>query len=165
MLKAIFYRGPSRTALHTTYAKAGRIDEQAPITSASAIVVAASVDQVWALVSNLPAWPTITPAFRHVRLETELVVDAYLRFTLNHFPIRARFAVVAPNRELTWTGSSLWFKAIDRIVLEALSARQTRLSIAESFAGLFAVPLMSRAQLQAQHEQWLQAFQRAAEQA
>ncbi|NJM09007.1 hypothetical protein HC891_26610 [Candidatus Gracilibacteria bacterium] len=79
--------------------------------------------------------------------------------------LRARFAVVQVNRELTWTGVSLWFTAIDRIVLGARSENQTCLSIAESFAGLLAVPLISRRRLQAQHEQWLQAFKRAAERA
>ena len=163
MFSQMFYRGPSREVLHTEYAKSGRIHERAPITSSSQVLIAAPVDRVWELVSNLPAWPTITPSIRDVHLESSLEVDAFVRFRLNNFPIRARLAVVQPNRELTWMGVSLWFSAIDRIVLEAQSGDHTRLSIAESFAGLFAVPLMSRAQLQSQHEKWLQAFKQAAE--
>jgi hypothetical protein len=163
MFSQMLYRGPSREVLHTRYAKSGRIDERAPITSSSQVLIAAPVDQVWPLIINLPAWPTITPSIRDVRIESRLEVDALVRFRLNNFPIRARLAVVQPKRELTWTGVSLWFTAIDRIVLDALSDDQTCLSIAESFAGLFAVPLMSRTRLQSQHEQWLQAFKRAAE--
>ncbi len=163
MFSQMFYRGPSREILHTRYAKFGRIDERAPITSSSQVLIAAPVDQVWALVFNLPAWPTITPSIRDVRIETTLAVDAFVRFRLNNFPIRARLAVIQAERELTWTGVSLWFTAIDRIVLDVLSENQTCLSIAESFAGLFAKPLMSRTQLQRQHDQWLQAFKRAAE--
>ena len=163
MFSQMLYRGPSREVLHTRYAKSGRIDESAPITSSSHVLIAAPVDQVWALVSNLTAWPTITPSIRDVRLESSLEVDAFVRFRLNNFPIRARLAVVQPQRELTWTGVSLWYTAIDRIVLDARSGDQTHLTIAESFAGLFAIPLMSRTRLQSQHEQWLQAFKRAAE--
>ena len=163
MLKQMLYRGPSPAVLHTNYAKAGRIDDQAPITSSSQVIIEAPAAEVWQRVHNLVAWPTFTAAFRNVRLETTLEVDAYFRFHLNAFPIRARFAVVQPERALIWTGRSLWFNAIDRIGLEPLTAAQTRLSIAESFAGLLAVPLMSRAQLQKQHERWLQEFKQAVE--
>jgi len=48
--------------------------------------------------------------------------------------------------------------------VEPLPEGSTRLTIAESFAGLFAVPLMSRARLKAQHEQWLRTFKQAVEQ-
>jgi hypothetical protein len=91
-------------------------------------------------------------------------VDAYFTFRLYNFPIRAQFALVQPSRELTWTGVSLWFTSIDQHVVEPLPAGGTRLYIAESFAGVLAVPLMSRARLKAQHEQWLRAFKQAAEQ-
>src|SRR5262245_61167671 len=125
MFRQMMYRGPSREVLHTSYAKSGRIDERAPITSSSQVVIAAPAEQVWALIINLPAWPTITPSIRDVQIESTLEVDAFVRFRLNNFPIRARLAVVQPNRELSWTGVSLWFSAIDRIVLEVLSDDQT----------------------------------------
>ena len=164
MLWQILYRGPSRQMLHEEYAKHGRIDEQAPITTSSDVVIDAPVDHVWALLINLPAWPTITPAIRAVRLESVIKVDAYFTFRLYHFPVRAQLAVVQPNHELTWTGVSLWFTSIDQHLVEPLSTGGTRLGIAEAFAGILAIPLMSRARLQAQHEQWLQAFKQAAEQ-
>lgn len=163
MLKQVGYRGPSREILHEAYAKNGRIDEQAPIQSTSSLIIHASVDDVWRLVANVPAWPTITPAIRDVRLRSTVTVDAHFTFRLYNFPIRAHIAVVTPRRELTWTGRSLWFNAIDRLVVELTPNGDTRLSISESFTGLLAVPLMSRARLQAQHEQLLHAFKKAAE--
>ena len=128
------------------------------------MVIDAPIDHVWALLINLPAWPAITSSIRDVRLETVIEVDAYFTFRLYSFPIRAQFAVVQPSRELTWTGVSLWFRSIDQHVVEPLPTGSTRLCIAESFAGVLAVPLMSRARLRAQHEQWLRAFKQAAEQ-
>lgn len=104
MLRQMLYRGPSRQVLHEGYAKHGRIDDQAPITSSSAIVIEAPVDHVWARLINLPAWPTITPSIRDVRLESVIEVDAYFTMRLYNFPVRAQFAVVQPSRELTWTG-------------------------------------------------------------
>src|SRR5690606_27771697 len=54
-----------------------------------------------------PAWPSIAPMFQDVKLASTVAVDAEFSFRLNNFPIRARFAVVQPNAELTWTGTSL----------------------------------------------------------
>lgn len=159
----LWYRGPSRQVLHEEYAKRSRIDEHAPIRSSSAVEIDAPVDQVWALLTNPPAWPTITPAIRDVQLESALAVDSYFRFRLYTFPIRAQVAVLQPKRELTWTGVALWFTAIEQHGVEPLPQGGTRLSIAESFAGVLAVPLMSRSRLKRQHEQWLRAFKQAAE--
>ncbi len=162
MLRQILHRGPSRSILHEQYAKNGRIDEEAPITTSSDIRIEAPVEHVWNLLTDLPAWPVITPAIRDVQIRTALAVDAYFTFRLYNFPIRAQVAVVEPLRELTWTGASLWFTSVDRHLVEAVQG-VTRLTIAESFAGVLAVPLMSRSRLKTQHEQWLRAFKRAAE--
>lgn len=162
MLQQILYRGPSRDVLHEMYAKNGKIDEGAPVKSTSDIVIDAPVDRVWSVLVNLAAWPTLTPAIRNVRLESEVAVDTFFTFRLYSFPIRAQFAVVSSNRELTWTGRSLWFTAIDRLVVESV-AGSTRLSIAEWFTGFLAIPLMSSARLKVQHEQLLSAFKHAAE--
>ena len=158
-----FSRGLSHKVLHEQYAKLGRIDMQAPIVSSSEIVIDASPERAWRQLINLAEWSSFAPTIQHVKLESDISVDAHFRFQLNYFPIRARFAVIEPNRELTWTGRSLWFTAIDRHVLEALDGNTVRLSISESFSGVFAVPLMSAARLKRQHEVWLQSFKSAVE--
>lgn len=163
MMQQVWYRGPSRKTLHEAYAKNGQIDEQAPIQSMSNLIIQAPVDDVWQLIVHVSAWPTITSAIRDVQLESTVTVDAYFMFRLFNFPIRTHIAVVTPQRELTWTGRSLWFNAIDRLRVEPTPNGDTCLSIAESFTGVLAVPLMSRTRLQAQHEQLLRAFKQAAE--
>src|SRR5262245_37747314 len=75
MVRQILYRGPTRRTLHEGYAKRGRIDEQAPITSFSDVIIDAPVDRVWTHLINLPAWPTITSSIRDVRLESTIEVD------------------------------------------------------------------------------------------
>jgi hypothetical protein len=69
--------------------------------------------------------------------------------------LKGTFAVVKPNQERTWVGRSLWTKAIDRHVVEAISNETTRLHLEESLSGIF-VPLMfSSARLLSQHQGWL----------
>ncbi len=101
MIKQVFYSGPPFETLHEDYAKKGRIDENAVIKTASEIDIAAPVERVWNQLINLSEWPVIDPSFQNVQLESNVEEDAYFRFVLNSFPIRAKFAVVVPNRELT----------------------------------------------------------------
>jgi hypothetical protein len=49
MWQHILYRGPSRQVLHERYAKQGRIDEQAPIQTASDVLINAPIAEVWTL--------------------------------------------------------------------------------------------------------------------
>jgi hypothetical protein len=163
MMRQILYSGPSLERLHEKYAKKGQIDEKAPIKTFSNVYIDAPVERVWELLVNLPSWPTIDPAFRDVRLESDVTVDARFHFVLNNFPIHAKFAIVNPNRELTWTGVSLWFKAVDRHVLEPTPDGGTRHYLAESFAGVLASLFISSDQLKKQHQKWLLAFKQAAE--
>jgi hypothetical protein len=163
MIKQLFYNGPSFETLHKDYAKKGHIDENAAIKTATEIHIAAPVERVWNHLINLSAWPVIDPSFQNVQLESNVEEDAYFRFVLNNFPIRAKFAVAVPNRELTWTGLSWWFKSIDLHVLEPAENNCTRLYIAESLAGVLASLFITSAQLRVQHDRWLAAFKRAAE--
>jgi hypothetical protein len=163
MIKQLLYTGPSLEILHRDFAKQGRIDEGAPITTQSDIMIDAPVDQVWERLIDLPSWPTISPAFRDVRLDSEIAVDATFRFVLYNFPIRAKFAAVKPGKQLVWTGVSLWFKAIDCHELEPAADGGTRYTVSESFSGLLATLFTSGEQLKKQHHQWQAAFKEAVE--
>jgi hypothetical protein len=163
MIKHVFYSGPSFETLHQDYAKKGHIDENAAIKTATEMHIAAPVESVWNHLINFSAWPVIDPSFQNVQLESTVAEDAYFRFVLNNFPIRAKFAVVIPNRELTWTGLSWWFRSVDLHVLEPMETGGTRLYSAESLAGVLASPLMTGEQLKKQHEKWLIAFKHSLE--
>lgn len=165
MSRQVLYRGPSFDVLHEKYAKRGRLDEKAPVQASAQIHIYAPVERVWKLLIDLPAWPAIDPSVRDVQIDAGVNVDALFKFKLNDFPIRAKFAVIDPCRELHWTGVSLWLKAIDLHRLEPAHDGGAQLFIAESFAGLLATLFISSERLKMQHEKWLAAFKRAAESA
>jgi hypothetical protein len=162
-IRRVLYHGPPLAVLHENYAKQRRTDDRAPITTSTTIAIAAPVDRVWSLLIDLAAWPKIDPSYRNIQLESTVTVDAHFRFVLNNFPIRARFAIVDPHRELTWTGLSLWFKAVDIHRLQPAPDSTTRLTMAESLSGLLAHLFLNSAQLKAQHDKFLAGFKRLAE--
>jgi hypothetical protein len=159
----LFYRGPTLVRLHEDWAKQGKIDENAPITTASSIDIHAPIARVWECLIDLPNWPIISTAFQNVELDSTVAVDATFRFILYSFPIRARFAVVNPPHQLVWTGTSLWFKAVDSHKLATLPNGDTRYTVAESFAGVLATLFTNGAQLAKQHRTWMEAFKREVE--
>jgi hypothetical protein len=162
MLKEIVYSGPPLDVLHAEYAKKGQIDESAPVKAFQSITLNAPVLKVWGMLINLPDWPSIDPSFQDVRLSS-LSEDTVFSFKLRNFPIKAKIAVVQPGRSLVWTGVSLWFKAVDKYVLEPMEDGNTRLYLAESFSGFLASLFMSSERLMAQHGKWLAAFKLAVE--
>ena len=158
MLSKLFYNGPTFGRLYTEYAMKGRVDERAAIRASGEINIHAPIHQVWDVLVDLPAWPRFDSNFSDVRLESIVAVGAHASFKIRGFPIHGTFAVVRPDQELTWVGKSLWTKAIDRHVIEAISKNDTRLFLEESLSGIF-VPLMfSSARLVKQHEEWLNAM-------
>ncbi len=165
MLSKLFYNGPSFDTLYKEYAQKGRIDEKAAITASGEIFINAPVEKVWQVLVNLADWPRFDPTFSDVKLESTASVGAKASFKLKGFPIQGTFTVVNPNQELTWVGTSLWTKAIDRHVLQAMPDGTIRLYLEESLTGFF-VPLMfSSTRLHRQHQTWLEAIKVAIESA
>jgi hypothetical protein len=136
MIKSLTYVGPSLAELHTDYAKQRRIDGRAPIAGREVVEVDAPVGVVWQVLSDVAAWATsLEPGVRDINLPEGVRVDASFTRVAGGARMRARFAVVDPERELAWTGSSFGLKAVHRFVLEPLSATSTLVVIEESMAG------------------------------
>ncbi len=159
----IFYQGPSFEKLHDEYAKNGLIDDKAPVKSSSQIIIKAPTEMVWSIIYNIADWISFNSGFSNIRLRDGVQPDALFSFKLNKMPIKAKFAVVHPNSELSWTGKSLWTKAIDRITLTLKTDDETLVKIEESFSGMFISLFVSEEKLKAQHNRWLCAIKFKAE--
>jgi len=164
MLKQLFYSGPSIGVLHEEYAKKGRIDEKAPITTAYEVCIEAPVERVWELLSDPPNWETFDPDIHDVHLDSGVKADA--RFTWRNGTVRmkSRFAVVEGAREITWTGVAYGAKVVHRHVLGPTGdGGATRLLCEESMAGPLLILFFNNAKLQAGLKKWLGALKTAAE--
>ncbi|MBP2702536.1 SRPBCC domain-containing protein [Microbispora sp. RL4-1S] len=150
----MFYSGPSLDVLHRDYAEAGRIDRRAPLVTSSSIVVDAAPAEVWEVLADLRSWPSWASGIRIVELG-EVLPGRDFRWKMNGVTLRSRFAVVKPERELTWSGSLLLYRAVDRHVLEPLEDGRTRVVVEESLAGPLLPLLYREATLRSNHERWL----------
>lgn len=159
----LFYAGPPIERLHEDYAKKGLLDERAAVRSSSSIVVDASVGTVWRLLSDLPNWQAWRSDARVVEFGG-LRPDAPFRWRIRGAAIRSTFAVVEPERELSWTGVAMGgVKAIDRLRLSATAEGRTRVTIEESMSGPLLTLFYSSGRLRRGHEALLRMLKTAAE--
>ncbi|NVI89436.1 SRPBCC family protein [Actinomadura sp. BRA 177] len=148
---------PSLATLHDEYALRGRIDEAAPVTNTSSVLIDASPDRVWDVLAGLRGWETWAPGFK-LRALDAVEPGREFRWTQNGTPLRSRFAVVDPGRELSWTGSMLGlYRAVDRMVLTPENGR-TRVTLQESLDGPLVRLIYGQDKLRAGHETRLAAL-------
>ncbi len=162
MLQQLLYRGPSIEVLHRDYAKQGRIDDQAPVTTSYQVHIDAPVQRVWALLSNPSGWQAFDPQIHDVHLDAPVTADTPFTWTNGRTRIKSRFAVVDPGRELTWTGVASGAKVVHRHLLAADDGG-TKVRCEESMAGPGLVLFYNSAKLQAALRTWLTALKAGAE--
>ncbi|MEW9547333.1 SRPBCC domain-containing protein [Nonomuraea sp. NPDC050783] len=159
----VFYAGPSIERLHEEYAKKGLLDQDAPVRSSSTVVIDAPAGKVWKLLADMANWPDWRSDARVVELG-EVQPDATFRWKIRGMTITSTFAVVAPERELTWTGVAMGFvKAIDRMKLHETGDGRTRVTIEESMSGPLLPLFYNTAKLRQGHEDILRMLKVAAE--
>lgn len=162
-MKNLLYNGPNYAILHEEFSKQGKLDEKASIISKSQVYVNAPVERVWNVVYQIMKWQEFLPHLKKIQLHSSVKTDALFTFSFNKMPIKAKFAVVKENQELSWTGLSLWTKAIDRITLKSVDHQNTQLTIEESLSGTLIALFISEKQLAKQHQLWLAGIKKKAE--
>jgi hypothetical protein len=72
-------------------------------------------------------------------------------------------SLLCPKYEPAWTGTALWTKAVECLVLERLSSNTMRLHLHESLAGAFGALYLDSAHLRRQHLTSLASFKQTCE--
>jgi hypothetical protein len=162
VLSRLRSRGPDIETLHADYASRGRIDEAAPIVASYTLHIEAPVTRVWEVLSRPERWPAIEPAITHVRLDCGVVAGGRFTWRNGKARLTSRFAVVDPERELTWTGTGLGAKVVHRHVLEPTRDAKTSLFTEESMTGPLVALFFRSDKLRLALERWLTAISVAA---
>jgi hypothetical protein len=158
-----FYRGPSLSTLHVSYAKRGTIDRRAPIKTSRSVLIDAPAADVWELLSNPAAWNRIDAKIVMLSMSGPVAPDTAFTWKNGSARIRSRFAVVEVDREISWTGTSFGARAVHRHVLESMDEGTTSLISEESMAGILLPLFFSAGKLDRALEQWLSAVKQAVE--
>lgn len=162
-MTTLFSSGPSMEMLHEQYAKRGRVDDRAPVRAAHQVQIGAPIGRVWDLLSDPRRWPDIDPAIHDVHLDSPPRADELFRWANGKVRMRSRFAVLDPDREVTWTGSATGARAVHRHLLDPVAGNGTRLRSEESLSGPMLALFFPSRKLHAALVFWLDAIKAAAE--
>lgn len=110
------------------------IDRDAPATAEGERQIAASPDTVWAVIADLPAWPTWNPDVKSMTFEGPLQPGSVFRWKSGAASLVSTLESVEAPREIGWTGVSMGIHAVHVFHFEA-SEGGTRARSAESFRG------------------------------
>lgn len=141
-----------------------RIDPQAPVTTRKNILVHASAQTVWNVLTNVNAWPMWQSEIPHASLYGGLQPGSIIDWKTSGFSIRSVLQTVDAPATLGWTGTALGSSAIHVWTLESVNGH-TLVSVEESM-DRWLVKLTKRfvqRGLNRGTDHWLRALKRQAE--
>ena len=110
------------------------IDRNAPATAEGEVLIAAPPETVWAVISDLPSWPTWNAAVKSMTFEGSLEPGSTFRWKSGSASLVSTLKSVEAPREIGWTGISMGIHAVHVFHFDP-SNGGTRARSAESFRG------------------------------
>jgi hypothetical protein len=111
------------------------IDRGAPAIAEGEIQIAAPPDTVWAVMTDLSAWPSWNPDVKSMAFEGPLEPGSMFRWKAGSASLVSTLKSVDAPREIAWTGVTMGIHAVHVFHFES-SDGGTRAHSAESFRGL-----------------------------
>jgi hypothetical protein len=113
------------------------IDRQAPAIAAGEVQIAAPVDTVWQVISDVRNWPTWNSDIASMAVEGPVEPGTEFRWKFGSARLVSDLQVVDPPREIGWTGVSMGIHAVHVFRLESRDGG-TNVRSEESFRGIIA---------------------------
>ena len=113
------------------------IDRDAPATAEGQLQIAAPPETLWAVISDVAAWPSWNPAMKAVSIEGPLVPGTVFRWKSGSASLVSTLKVVDAPGEIGWTGVSMGIKAAHVFRFEAKDGGTSARS-EESWRGMIA---------------------------
>ena len=107
----------------------------APGSAYAEIDIAASRPEVWAILTDVAAWPTWNPAIRQSVRDPQLEVGSKFRFSTEIGTLKCRFTDIDSPRTFSWKGRVLVLGERQTWVLEPTDSG-TRVSVHAEMTGL-----------------------------
>ena len=141
----------------------GSIQTNAPVQAHVETTIHAPRARVWALLTDVQAWPRWQPEITSTTSDRPLAANVRFKWKTGGMKIHSQVVAFAPQSELAWTGHAYTAKAVHVWKLSSLPDGQTRVTVDESMDGLLMAKLFSSKQLEESDARWLAALKQAAE--
>ena len=88
------------------------IERNAPAAGEGSARIAAPPETVWAVISDIAAWPAWNPDVKSATFDGPLEAGSEFRWKSGPASLVSRLEVVDPPREIGWTGTTMGIRAI-----------------------------------------------------
>lgn len=88
------------------------IDREAPVQAQAELLIDASPDQAWALLTNIAEWSRWNPGVNRVTVHGSLEPGTRFSWRSGRLPIESKLEVVEDERRIVWTGRTLGMDAV-----------------------------------------------------
>lgn len=121
------------------------INQKAPVIAHEQVRIAADIQTVWEVLSDIEHWPTWNKAVRSVSLHGSVSPGTSFDWKAGPGTIKSRIAEVDPPNRIVWTGMTFGTRAIDAFSFEQADGG-TLVREDESWEGSLASVFRSRMQ-------------------
>ncbi|HXR14637.1 MAG TPA: SRPBCC family protein [Terriglobales bacterium] len=144
-------------------ARSGQIREDAPVKASVQIVIHATVEKVWSVLTDITGWPKWQSDISTAAITGPLQEGTTFSWTTGGTHIKSRLALVQPCNQFAWTGTAFGAKAIHIWKLSRLAGDQTMVRTDESMQGFLLTLFYSSKKLEETDQRWLDRLKLAAE--
>ena len=110
------------------------IDQAAPVVSRQDVDIDAPLSTVWAVQTNIPAWPTWRPTVTAAHFDGTLSVGSVFKWEEGGLKITSTIQEIVPQRRIVWTGPAQGILAVHVWELTA-TERGVHVHTEESWSG------------------------------
>lgn len=146
---------------YENYSKWGVNDPNASVKGSGEIVVEASNQQVWEVLSDVRSWPKLRPDIDGVEITEDIKTGTSCVLSTNGVKLTLTFGLISVNRELNWVTAMPGLVMTNRYVLVPC-AQVTRIVCSETIAAPM-FPQFNDNVLSERIQVWLTAVKAAAE--
>lgn len=111
-----------------------QINEQAPVVKRDSILIHASPEKVWSILTDINKWPDWNTSISRAALKGEPLVGSTFSWTINGVGIQSILHSVVPYSTFGWSGKTIGTQAIHNWYLEAREG-STLVRVEESMQG------------------------------
>lgn len=113
------------------------INEHAPVICSKSILIQASPEKVWSVLTNIDEWAKWQPEISQPKLNGPLIPNSTFKWKTGGAKIHSKLHTVGPFKKFGWTGKTFGILAIHNWYLTEENG-QTRVLVEESMEGLIA---------------------------
>ncbi len=141
----------------------GAIEENAPIQDTAEILISASPEKVWKLLTNVHNWPQWQKDISSTDAPNQIQEGTNFTWVTGGSAIHSHIALLEPETRFAWTGTVATAHAIHVWQLCVMPDGKTLITTRESMNGFMLTLLYSSSTLKQSHRHWLDALRTAAE--